>query len=162
MHEQRKAKFPKGADTVLKMFTDQAYFLKKYEMTGAINIELLNVSHQGDNFSIEVKRDVPADVPLPGFAKKLVSETMSVTQKDSWNTANKTGRLDINIKGAPVELFCEMELVDEGDSSTLVLNFTANANIPLIGKKIERLLLDDVIHKTETDSAAGVELLANY
>lgn len=162
MHEQRKARFPKGAETVLRMFTDQNYFIKKYEMTGATNIELLNVEHQGDHFSIEVNRDVPADVPLPKFAKKMVSETMSVKQKDSWNTADRTGRLDIHIKGVPVELYCEMELVDEGDSSTLVLDFHANANIPLIGKKVERLLLDDVIHKTESDSAAGVELLADY
>lgn len=162
MQEQHKASFPKGADTVLKMFTDQNYFLKKYEITGATNIELLNVEHEGDHFSIEVKRDVPADVPLPGFAKKLVSETMSVTQKDSWNTAKRTGRLDIHIKGVPADIHCDMELLDEGDSSTLMLNFSVTASIPLIGKKVERLLLDDIVHKTESDSAAGVELLAGY
>ncbi len=162
MQEQRKATFPRDAETVLKMFTDQDYFLKKYAMTGATNIQLIDTHKEGDRFSIEIKRDVPADVPLPSFAKKFVSDTMSVVQKDSWNTSSRKGRLDIHIHGIPADLHRDMELVDEGESSTLVMDFHAKAHIPLIGKKVERLLLDDVIHKTESDSAAGVELLANY
>lgn len=162
MKEQHKAEFPRNADTVLRMFTDQEYFLKKYALCGATNIELLNVSHQGDQFRIEVKRDVPADVPVPGFAKKFVADTMSVTQKDSWDTAARTGRLDIHIKGVPAKIVCLMELVDGGDTSTLVLNFEVTASVPLIGKKVERLLMDDIVQKFEADTAAGVELLANY
>lgn len=162
MRDQRDAHFPKGAETVLKMFTDQEYFLKKYEMCGASDIQLQNVSHEGDQFSITVKRSMPADVPVPGFAKKFVKDTMTVVQTDSWDTSNRTGRLDIDIKGLPLELSCDMELVDNGDSSVLKLDFNAKANVPMFAKKVERLILDDILAKFEPDTAAGVELLANY
>lgn len=162
MKEKKEAHFPRGADVVIRMFTDEDYFLKKYEMTGATNIELINVTHEGDQFSIEVRRDMPADVPLPGFAKKFVSDTMAVVQKDNWDTSSLTGRLDIDIKGLPVDVGCNMKLVDGGDSATLQLEFEANSSVPLLAKKIERLILDDILAKFDADTSAGVELLANY
>lgn len=162
MQEQSKARFPKGSDSVIKMFTDKDYFLKKYEQVGATNIQLLDHELDGDHFSIEVRRDVPADVPVPAFAKKFMSGTMTVVQRDTWDAAAKTGQLQINLKGVPVSITCDMELVDEGEGCTLVLNFDARASIPLIGKKVERLVLDDIIEKIDADTAVGVKLLADY
>lgn len=162
MQQQAKATFPKDSDTVIRMFTDQDYFLKKYEMLGASDIQLLECETSGDEFTILVQRNVPADVPVPGFAKKFFSDTMTVVQRDTWNTSTKTGRLEIELKGMPVEVSCDMTLADDGEGSTLTLNWNIKSSVPLVGGKVEKLLWDDFQQKMQPDNDAGVELLANY
>lgn len=162
MQEQHKSHFPKDSDTVIKMFTDKDYFLEKYQMVGATNIELLDHELDGDRFTVEIKRDVPADVPVPSFAKKFMASTMTVVQRDTWDIQSKTGQLHIDLRGVPVQVTCEMDLVDDGTGCTLILNFDARANVPLIGKKVERLILDDIISKLDADTEAGIRLLESY
>ncbi len=162
MQEKRKARFPKNSETVIRMFSDREYFLKKYEICGATNIRLLDHELDGDRFTIEITRDVPADVPVPAFAKKFMADTMTVVQRDTWDLDSKTGQLHIDLRGVPVQISCDMTLEDEGENSILHMDFDCRANVPLIGKKVERLVLDDVIRKIEVDTEAGIQLLANY
>ncbi len=162
MQHKEKSVFPKKSDVVIKMFTDKEYFLNKYKNLGAKNIQLLEHKKDGDKFSIKVSREVPADVPLPSFAQKFISANMTVVQQDSWDAKTKKGRLDINIKGIPATITCDMELKDEGAGSVNHLNWTVKVGIPLIGGKLEQVLVDDIKKKTGPDTAEGVKQVANY
>ncbi len=162
MQYKEKSVFPKKSDVVIKMFTDKEYFLTKYKNLGAKNIQLLECKNEGGKFSIKVSREVPADVPLPSFAQKFISASMTVTQQDTWDPKTKKGRLDINIKGMPATITCDMELKDEGAGSANYLTWSIKSGIPLIGGKLEQLLMDDIKKKTGPDTAEGAKLLANY
>lgn len=162
MQHKEKSAFPRKSDVVIKMFTDKEYFLAKYKNLGAKNIQLIEHKKDGDKFSIKVSREVPADVPLPSFAQKFISASMTVVQQDSWDAKTKKGRLDINIKGFPGTITCDMELKDEGSGSANHMNWNVKVGIPFIGGKLEQVLMDDIKKKTAPDTAAGVKLLANY
>lgn len=162
MKKNIKIKFPESADVVIKMYTDKDYFLSKYKNLGADNIALLDESSEGNKFSINVKRCLPADVPLPSFAKKFFSGKMTIVQRDTWDASSKIGRLDIEFKGVPVDASCDMKLVDEEDGSALLMDWNMSVKVPLIGGKLEKVLMEDMTKKVELDHIESVKLLHSY
>ncbi|MDX1497058.1 MAG: DUF2505 domain-containing protein [Salinisphaeraceae bacterium] len=162
MKATHRSAYNKGSDSVIKMFTDKDYFQQKYELQGAQDIKLLEHEENGDEFMVEFERKVPTEVSIPSFAKKLIPSTMTVVQRDSWNAADKTGRLDIDLKGLPVEVVCHMHLEDTDTGCDLVMNWELDASVPMMKKKFETLLWEDLRGKMASDTEVGNQLLAGY
>ena len=162
MKAQHRSPYSKGSDSVIKMFTDKSYFQRKYEIQGAQDIELLDNKEDPENFFVEFLRRVPAEIDVPGFAKKFVPELMTVKQRDSWNASTKTGRLDIDLKGIPGTVISIMRLEDTDTGCDLVMDWEVTCSIPLIGKKLENFLWEDLRGKMASDTAAGEQVLVDY
>ena len=154
MQFQEKKHYPYPVATLLKVFSDRDYFLGKYARSGATDIRVLEDMQTDIDSRVTISRDVQVDVPVPAFARKYVPHTITLIQSDSWNYASRTGHIEIRFKGMPAEINCAMHMVEEGDASTLVLNFTAKVNIPFIGNKLAEVLAHDLRAKFEKDSAA--------
>lgn len=152
----------KNADVVLKMLTDKAYFLNKYNNVGATHVEVLEFFQSDDKFSITTSRQVAVEAPVPGFAKKLVPEHITIVQTDTWDLKSRTGTLDIQFKGIPVTIKCNMSLQDQGSECVQSLHFTLKVSVPLIGGKLEHLLADDLRRKFAADTAEARKLLSHY
>lgn len=155
-------RFDKPAEAVIRMFTDRDYFVRKYEELGFSNVEVLDHSQDGDDFSITCRYEAPSDAPIPGFAKKFMGETNVVTQTDEWNAASMTGRLTAEIEGLPAKVGAAMRLTDDGDGSVNTLDWTISCGIPLVGGKIEKLVAEDIRSKSSTDQAKTAEILEDY
>ncbi|MGB1581171.1 MAG: DUF2505 domain-containing protein, partial [Nevskiales bacterium] len=129
MKATHRSAYNKGSDTVIKMFTDKDYFQRKYELLGAKDIKLLDYAKDGDDFSVEFERKVPAQTQLPGFAKKFMPDLMTVTQRDSWDAATKTGRLDMSFQGVPGAGVSHMRLEDTDTGCDLVMEWEIICNV---------------------------------
>jgi hypothetical protein len=88
-----KHSFDKPAASVLKMFSDRAYFERKYRELGYRDIEVLEHALDARRFRITVRYTAPNSAPVPDFAKKFLGQTNSVTQSDTWDLEKRTGRL---------------------------------------------------------------------
>jgi hypothetical protein len=154
MQFQEKKHYPYPAETLLKVFSDRDYFLEKYARSGATGISVLEDVQTDAGSRISISRDVQVDVPVPAFAQKYVPHTITLIQTDSWNYASRTGHIEIRFKGMPAEINCAMHMEQDGDASTLVLNFTARVQIPFVGNKLAEVLSRDLRAKFEKDSAA--------
>lgn len=157
-----KHSFDKPAATVLKMFSDQAYFERKYKELGFTAIEVLDLEKSDSRFRIKTSYTAKTNVPLPDFAKKFIPSTAAVTQQDAWDLKRMTGRIDVEIKGTPVKVSCDMTLKDEGKGSANYLKWTITCSLPLIGGKIEKLTADDIQAKAGNDVATTRRILADY
>lgn len=156
-------KFTKPPATLLKMFTDRAYFERKYTaLAGIKDFEVLECEASGTHFHITHRSAQKADIPLPDFARKFVSDSMIVTQTDTWDTATGIGRLDVAVKGMPMKISCEMKVEASGKGSVNRFKWNVSSGIPLIGGKLERLLVDDIKTKSVTDHAESARLLKDY
>ncbi|MGJ8687780.1 MAG: DUF2505 domain-containing protein [Spongiibacteraceae bacterium] len=162
MREKLILEYPEPADVVIKMYTDRDYFLTKYANLGATDISLIEESNEDGVFSIKVERTVPADVPLPSFAKKFFNGTMTIVQTDTWNTATKTGHLDIEFHGLSIHARSDMSLTNKGAGSILTMDWDIGVKIPLLGGKLEKVLMADTKKKVGLDIAEGCRLLASY
>jgi hypothetical protein len=157
-----KHTFDKPAATVLKMFSDKAYFEKKYAALGYRNIEVLEHKLDAKKFRIKVRYVAPNSAPVPDFAKKFLGETNTVTQTDAWDLERKTGRLEAEIKGVPVKVAADMKLADEGAGAANSLKWSLDCGIPFVGGKLEQLVAADIQSKAQGDLAQSRELLKGY
>ncbi len=154
--------FSKPAAAVLKMFSDRAYFERKYQDLGFRDITVLEHSKTDTQFRIKVRYSARNDAPLPDFAKKFLGESNVVTQSDTWDLQKKTGRIEAEIRGVPVKVSADMVLRDEGAGSANHLKWNLSCGIPLIGGKLEQVVGADIKAKSRTDLAKSEAILASY
>lgn len=157
-----KHSFDQPAEKVIKMFSDKAYFEKKYKALGYTGIEVLEHSADGGKFRIKVRYSAKSDAAIPDFAKKFLAPVNVVTQTDSWDVAKKTGRIEAEIRGVPVKVTSEMALKDEGGGCTNHMKWNISCGIPFIGGKLEDVVSGDIKAKSKTDLAQSRELLKGY
>ncbi|MBI3171251.1 MAG: DUF2505 domain-containing protein [Hydrocarboniphaga effusa] len=157
-----KHSFDKPAASVIKMFSDKAYFERKYKELGFREIQVLEHTVDAKKFRIKVRYTAPNSAPLPDFAKKFLGETNVVTQSDTWDIEKKTGRLEAEIRGVPVKVFADMTLKDEGAGSANTLKWNLNCGIPFIGGKLEEVVAGDIRAKSKGDQAKSREILKSY
>jgi hypothetical protein len=162
MKYEQKQSFDKPASTVIKMFGDRRYFERKYAELGFKNVEVLEHEKNGDHFTIRIRYTAAADVPLPDFAKKFVPGEMNIVQRDTWDLKKKTGRLEVELRGIPLKVGAAMRLADEGKGCANTLAWDVSCSIPLVGGKLEKLLVSDIQAKADADLAASRKILADY
>ena len=162
MRFDEKHTFDRPAAAVLKMFSDKAYFEKKYAALGYRNIEVLEHKADAKKFRIKVRYTAPNSAPVPDFAKKFLGETNVVTQTDAWDLDRRTGRLEAEIRGVPVKVAADMKLADEGAGSANALKWSLDCGIPFVGGKLEQLVAADIRSKAQGDLATSRELLKAY
>lgn len=142
-------------DLLLKIFCDQDYFLEKYARTGARNIQLEKNEQTAERSLISVRRDVDMEIPIPRFARKYIPHTVSIVQTDCWNKRDATGHIDINVRGMPAQVTCDMTMEAAGQGTTLVLDFTVRVRMPLVGNALAELLARDMRGKVKEDESTG-------
>ena len=157
-----KHAFKKNADTVMRMYSDKEFFLRKYKESGFWDIKVLEHEKNGDKFRIKCQYTMKTDVPVPGFAKKFLPESSSVVQEDAWDCKTKKGRLSIEIKGMPARISCDMTLADEPGGSANSFRWNVSVSVPLIGGKVEDLISSDIKAKSKRDHATTSKILEDY
>ncbi|GAC1631394.1 MAG: hypothetical protein NVS9B10_24750 [Nevskia sp.] len=162
MKFEDKHSYAKPAATLLKMYSDRAYFEKKYQaMPGVKDFAVLECETVGTKFHIKHKSMQKSDIPLPDFAKKFMAEYNAIVQQDSWDTATGIGRLDVEIKGVPIKLSAEMKVTGD-KTATNTLNWNVSCSIPLLGGKLEKAIAEDIREKAKADAEVSASLLKDY
>ena len=91
-------------DVVFAMMTTPEVLTEKYTALGHHDVHILEHSDDGGEVSVRSRRNVPMEVP--GFAKKFLSPTNSVEQRDRWHAAahdgSRSGTWEVQAKGVPV------------------------------------------------------------
>lgn len=150
------------AAAVLKMYSDRAYFERKYgALDGVKDFEILECELKGDSFRIKHRSQQRSDIPMPDFAKKFLGEYNNVVQQDTWNLATGVGRLEIELKGVPLKISADMKVAGH-PKATNTFHWNVSCSIPLLGGKLEKLIADDIRAKTAADIQLSNALLTAY
>ncbi|MDI1301306.1 MAG: DUF2505 domain-containing protein [bacterium] len=151
--------YPVPREELFRFFTDPDFFVRKYVAQGATNVRVTRSETAGSCSTITVTRDVPVEVPIPSFARALVPSTITLVQTDSWDRTSCKGSLQIEFKGMPVRLNCEMTLQDRAGGSVEELAFDIRVSVPLLGGKLEELLARDLRLKFQRDTEASLGII---
>ena len=139
--------YQRSADEVFAVLTDFDCVIEKYEALGHRDVELVSRDEHADGgLTLVTRRVVPLE--LPGFAKKVLSPSQSVTQTDVWSAVDENGvrtaTFDVVGKGTPVHVHGDMRLAPNGKSRcNNVTNVSIDCKVPLIGGKIAGFVAGD-------------------
>ena len=129
--------YPVPVDAVIAMFRDETATVARYESMGHRDVKVVELDADDDTVRVVSTRVV--DVDLPGFAKKALKPTNTMTQTDEWHRQDDgswSGTFGVDVQGAPVRIDGTMQLVPEANGARHTVNLDLQVKIPLIGGKI--------------------------
>ena len=149
-------------DQVWVMLSDQSYWDGKYEALGASNLQWKTFNASDDSLTVSSVREVAAN--LPAAAKKIIGETAEVTQTENWRRSGDdlTCQITIATKGAPGGTEGTMTVTPSAGGCTWTSNFDIKVSIPLLGKKLEAVMLEETGGNFVKEKAFNDEWLASH
>ncbi len=140
------------AAEVFAMLADPAFREEVCERIGVLRQE---VTIEATDTTMEATIDqVQPAQGLPGFAKKLVGDTINVVQQESWSSP-EAGDITVTIPGKPGEMSGTARLVEDGGTTTEQVDMSVKVNLPLVGGKIEGLVADMLLQALKAENEAG-------
>ena len=147
--------FDTPKEAVLRMLTDASFYQRKYEALGLQDISVQPTTHDNAPFAVLARFKAHTELPLPGWAKRVLPDTIGVEQMDYWSVDSARGGLQIQLQGTPVRISAAMGLSEEGDKVINTVQWRFDCPVPLVGKKLAEFVADDVCTKAERDHGFG-------
>ena len=154
------ARYPVPSAVVIKMFTDKKFHIAKLEASGLAGYEVLSHQFDGKEFSIKVERRVPMNAP--GLVKKFFGAETKVVNEESWTVKTKTGRVQVQPAGVPVEMSCTSSMADEGGGCVITYLWQVNAKIPLVGGALEKFIVSDLEKRAAEETVLAIAQIKDY
>src|SRR6478752_4133215 len=145
---------------VFAMFVDSDYVRARAEATGGTDIEAA-VTEIGDTIEITNSRTVVAE--LPSFARSMVGDSVRITESHLWGPdadGSREGTFEAGFGSVPVTLRGRLRLVADGAGAIATLEGQIKATVPLVGRKIEQLVHDQVAAALVIEQELGSSWLA--
>jgi carbon monoxide dehydrogenase subunit G len=130
--------FDATPDEVLAMLTDPAYWDKVAVATAAISSSATTESSGGT--TTVVVDQLQKVVGVPGFAKKFVGDSTRAITTQVW-TGN-TASYVVDTPGKPTSMKGTLTVSAKGSGSALVYDLDVKASVPLIGGKLQSLVVE--------------------
>lgn len=90
-------------------------------------------------FTTKTVRTLPT-ARMPDIAKKVLGETLTVTQDESWSApgadGSRTNTIKLSVAKAPVDVSAVQKLVVAGDATVVELTGEVKSSVPFLGAKI--------------------------
>lgn len=150
------------AGRLLDAYANPAFYPAKYAATGAGDIQVLDTGDDDGRFHIRVSRTVPADIPLPAFARGWFPGEITLVQTDRWDRGSGTGSVEIEFVGLPVRIDCGLALAETDGAMVETLDFEIRVDVPLLGGKLAKLLAEDLQLKFAKDTEVTLALLPEF
>lgn len=95
---------------------------------------------------------------VPGFAKKIVGDTIDIAQRERWSDNRAT--LEITIPGKPGDMKGTVTLIEAGGVTIERVAVEIRVGVPLVGGKLERLIEEILLKALRKENQVGREWLA--
>jgi len=143
-------------EAVLAMLTDPGYWDKVAEATGALSSKA-TVTTEGANTRVVVDQE-QAVQGVPSFAKKFVGESTRAINTFIWQ--GTSAAYDVETPGKPTSMSGTATVAAQGAGSVLTYDLDVKASVPLIGGKLEKLVVDLTTAGFVKEQAVGADWLA--
>ncbi|MDO5500738.1 MAG: DUF2505 domain-containing protein [Propionibacteriaceae bacterium] len=146
--------FPADPETVFAMLTNEDFLTEVAEEAGASDIVVFV-----DGLTSTCKRSLPA----PAEAQKFTGAAIKLVEERTWSEAGPDGRRTATLKltspGQPMAMPGTIELTPSGDQTTIKFSGDLKVNIPLVGKKLEKMSAPAVVDGVKAEERVGLRWL---
>jgi carbon monoxide dehydrogenase subunit G len=140
---------------VLAMLSDPLFWDKVADATGALSSHA-TVADEGATTRIVVDQE-QAVTGVPSFAKKFVGDSTRAITTQVWQGRQAT--VEVDTPGKPTRMAGTAALAENGTGSTLTYDLDVTASVPLIGGKLEKLVVQLTTEGFEKEQSVGAAWL---
>ena len=148
----KKLTYDAPAEAVAAMLDDPAFRESVLErqrvLRGSVDID-------GDVATIEQVRSADS---IPSFARSFVGDEIVIVQRETW-TSPTAADVALSIPGKPGEAVGTVVLTESGGTTTESVDLAVTVKIPLVGGKIETMIVAMVGAALDKEHEVGVEWL---
>lgn len=145
---------------VFAMFVDPDYVRARAEAAGGTDVES-EVRPAGDTIELHSARSVPPDVPA--YAQSMVGDSIRITETMIWGPeadGRREGTFEVTFGSVPVVARGRLRLAPDGAGAEVTLDGQIKASVPLVGRKVEQLVHDQILAALVIEQELGSSWLA--
>ncbi|MFL6108075.1 MAG: DUF2505 domain-containing protein [Marmoricola sp.] len=105
------------------------------------------VTHDGDENGVTITTSTPVDPStLPAALRPMIGSNAKGTKSEKWarHGDGYTAEFSISVPGAPATVTAQAQLGSHSAGSQLTIKGSVEVKVPVLGPKIERLLVDQI------------------
>ena len=141
---------------VLAMLTDQLFWDKVGDATGALS-STATIGTEGETTRVVIDQEQEV-VGVPSFAKKFVGDSTRAITTQVWRGTEAS--FEVETPGKPTSISGTATLAENGSGSTVTYDLEVKASVPLVGGKLEKLVVELTTEGFEKEQAVGAAWLA--
>ena len=141
---------------VLAMITDPEFWDKVAVATEAIS-SVATVEPDGGATRVVVDTEQPVK-GVPSFAKKFAGDSARAITTQVWS--GSTASYQVETPGKPTGISGTASVTASGTGSVLLYDLEVKASVPLIGGKLEKLMVELTTEGFDKERAVGAAWLA--
>lgn len=143
-------------DDVLAMLGDPLFWERVAAATGALS-STATVSTEGETTRVVVDQEQEV-VGVPSFAKKFVGDSTRAITTQVWHGTEAA--FEVATPGKPTSISGTATLTPNGTGSTLTYDLEVKASVPLVGGKLEKLVVELTTEGFDKEQVVGAAWLA--
>lgn len=142
--------FTAPVEKVFDRLTDVDYLVDRSLALGELSAECVVEEDQRQTV-ITMTREV--ERALPSFLARLFNTKQTIELVEQWTRAGKgfEGSYRLQVKGQPVTVDAKLQLKPVRGGCVYVIEHTCKAAIPLLGRRIESFMLDQIVDGTHAE-----------
>jgi hypothetical protein len=152
MRFEHVLRYDASPDEVFAMLGDPSF---REQVCEAQHVSECTVDIDGadDTMTVTVDQRRPSE-GIPSFAKKFVGDTIHIAQREKWSSATDAV-LDVTIPGKPGHMKGAITLRPDGNGTVETVTGELKIHIPIVGGKIEHLVIDLFEHALDAEQRVG-------
>ncbi|MGH3777782.1 MAG: DUF2505 domain-containing protein [Pseudonocardiaceae bacterium] len=134
-------RYPLPAGRVREVLTDPDYLRDKLRAVGGPGAELVSRERDERGITLVLRQAVPGDA-LPSFIRAALPGGLTIHRTETWTSSG--GSVHAVVDGAPGTITGAMRLEPDPAGCVLGAQLTAEVPLPLIGGKVETVIIDNI------------------
>ena len=149
--------YPFGTAALWQLYVTEQYWHDLIERTNAEHGSVESFTHDGNKVTITTKQGVGAE-ELPSVVTAMYPDGVQIPRTIDFVLVGDQiiGQMAASVTGAAAKIHGDVMIM--GDPATASYDGNCAVSIPLVGGKIEKAILDQLVHLLEAERAATVEI----
>ncbi|HEX2130515.1 MAG TPA: DUF2505 domain-containing protein [Actinophytocola sp.] len=158
---EHRSTYPEPVATVYSTLVDEGFLTDRLRAIGGKGAALLDHSRAGDAVTFTLRQGVDAE-RLPSAVRSVLGGDLVVERTERWRPDGPRYAADtrVSISGVPGSIQGQSRLGEHGGESLLVVRAEVRVSIPLVGGKLEKVVVEQVTKLLATEAEFAEKWLA--
>lgn len=133
--------YKQSVDEIAAAYLDKGFLEAKFEAIGSRKIDVSIAAHDGDEFEVNISREVATEVPRA--LKSFINPWNKAGQIEKWTGSDGgpySATIEFLTEGVPVTVSAVVKLSKKGAGCEYIATTNIECSIPLVGKKLAQFV----------------------